>query len=278
LSVVIKALFSKSAQACALVDPATVDVAVSVRALVKEYRNGSRANRGIDLDVPRGEIIAVLGPNGAGKTTFLRQLTTEIRPTSGSIRVFGIDAVREPARVKRLMGIMPQEAGLFDTLTVRTHLELFARLKGLSRAAAVNATVSVVTALGLAPELDARVGALSGGQRRRILIALALLGDPPLLVLDEPTTGLDPASRRGVWFLLRRIAHHGTTIMLSTHYLDEADHLSHRIAIVHAGQIVACGTRAELLGRMPTRGSLEAMYFAITGERVADRDREDSTR
>src|ERR1700730_4152731 len=174
-------------------------LAVSVRGLVKRYKDGTEANGGIDLDVRRGEVVTVLGPNGAGKTTFLRQLTTELLPTAGSVSVFGVDAVKEPERVKCVMGITPQEAGVFENLTVREHLEFFARFKNLSRREARAAAHEVIRELNLVDETNKRVGALSGGLRRRILLGLALLGPPPLLVLDEPTTGLDPASRHSVW-------------------------------------------------------------------------------
>jgi ABC-type multidrug transport system ATPase subunit len=224
--------------------------AVCVRGLMKQYRNGTEANRGIDLDVRRGEVVAILGPNGAGKTTFLRQVTTELRPTAGTIRVFGLDAISEPQHAKRLMGITPQEAGLFESLTVRQHMELFGRLKGLSKAAAAGDSRRLIARLGLAPEAERRVGALSGGQKRRILIGLALVGNPPVLVLDEPTTGLDPVSRRAVWDLLRDVAADGAAVILSTHYMEEAERLSDRIAIIQAGRLIAFGSLTELLGRV----------------------------
>jgi ABC-type multidrug transport system ATPase subunit len=224
-----------------------------VRGLVKEYRDGTRANRGIDLDVRAGEIIAVLGPNGAGKTTLLRQLTTELRPTTGSIAIFGVDAIGEPSRAKKSMGISPQEAGLFETLTVRVHLELFARLKGLTAAAARAAAVATMTDLGLAADADRRVGALSGGQRRRVLIALALLGAPPLLVLDEPTAGLDPASRRMLWDVLHRAVRAGATVIFSTHYMEEAERASDRIAIISAGHVIAFGPLDDLVATIRDR-------------------------
>src|SRR2546425_7758521 len=155
-------------------------MAVRVRGLVKRYRDGTMANRGIDLDVRRGEMLSILGPNGAGKTTFLRQLTTELLPTAGTVEVFGIDALAAPQQAKRLMGITPQEAGVFETLSVREHFELFARLKGLSKKAAREAAAQTIHELDLDAETGKRVGALSGGQRRRILIGLAWLGRPPL--------------------------------------------------------------------------------------------------
>ncbi len=225
-------------------------VAVSVRNLIKRYDDGSEANRGISLDVRRGEVIAILGPNGAGKTTFLRQITTELRPTSGSVTVFGVDAIANPESVKRLMGITPQEAGLFDALTVREHLELFARFKNLSKLEAREVAHDVIAELDLVNETNKRVGALSGGQRRRILIGLALLGEAPLLVLDEPTTGLDPSSRRGVWGVIRRAVDKGATVMISTHYMEEAERLSDRIAIIAAGRLLEFGTLEELLARL----------------------------
>jgi ABC-2 type transport system ATP-binding protein len=229
---------------------APASLAVHVRGLVKRYKDGTEANRGIDLDVRRGELISILGPNGAGKTTFLRQITTELRPTSGSVEIFGVNAVSGPQRVKRMMGITPQEAGVFESLTVREHFEQFARLKGLARAEARAAAHEVVESLGLVAERGKRVGLLSGGQRRRILIGLALLGRPPLLVLDEPTTGLDPSSRQAVWGVIRRAVTDGATVILSTHYMEEAERLSDRIGIIAEGRLIAFGTLDELLARL----------------------------
>jgi ABC-2 type transport system ATP-binding protein len=224
--------------------------ALSARGLFKRYADGTEANRGIDLDVRAGEVVSVLGPNGAGKTTFLRQVTTELRPTEGGVEVFGVDAVEAPLRAKRLMGITPQEAGVFERLTVREHLELFARLKGLAKADAREASREVADELCLTGEWGRRVGSLSGGQRRRVLVGLALLGRPPLLVLDEPTTGLDPASRRAVWDVIGRAAERGAAVILSTHYIEEAERLSDRVAVILAGRLVAFGTPEELLGRL----------------------------
>jgi ABC-type multidrug transport system ATPase subunit len=226
------------------------EIAVRVRDLIKVYRDGTEANRGISLEVRRGEVVAIVGPNGAGKTTFLRQLTTELRPTAGSVSVFGVDAVAEPERAKRAMGITPQEAGVFERLTVREHFELFARLKHLSKREAREAAREVIEELGLSAETNKNVGALSGGQRRRILIGLALLGRPPLLVLDEPTTGLDPSSRRAVWSVIRRAVAVGATVILSTHYMEEAERLSDRIGVIAAGRLIAFGTLDELLVRL----------------------------
>jgi ABC-2 type transport system ATP-binding protein len=252
--------------------------ALSARGLFKRYRDGTEANRGIDLEVLAGEVISVLGPNGAGKTTFLRQVTTELRPTAGRVEVFGVDAVAAPLRAKSLMGVTPQDAGVFERLTVREHLELFARLKGLTKLEARAASREVADELCLLSELGRRVGSLSGGQRRRVLVGLALLGRPPLLVLDEPTTGLDPASRRAVWDVIRRAASRGAAVVLSTHYIEEAERLSDRIGIILAGRLVAFGTLEELLGRLERsyrvsyrdplepEGEMRSLYFASFAE------------
>lgn len=228
-------------------------LAVRVSQLFKTYKNGTQATRGIDFNARRGESIAILGPNGAGKTTFLRQLTTELKPTSGAIEIFGINAIREANKAKSLMGITPQEAGVFETLTVREHLELFGKLKGLSKTEARNQTAEILKNLELESELKRKVGELSGGQRRRILIGLALLGKPPLLILDEPTTGLDPVSRRAVWNLLKRVIADGATVILSTHYMEEAEFLSSRIAFINGGKIVADGNLSELRANFPNK-------------------------
>jgi ABC-2 type transport system ATP-binding protein len=252
--------------------------ALSARGLFKRYRDGTEANRGIDLDVLAGEVVSVLGPNGAGKTTFLRQVTTELRPTKGSVEVFGVDAVASPLDAKRLMGVTPQEAGVFEQLTVREHLEFFARLKGLPKPEARAASREVAEELCLKSELGRRVGSLSGGQRRRVLVGLALLARPPLLVLDEPTTGLDPASRRAVWDVIRRAASRGAAVVLSTHYIEEAERLSDRVGVIYEGRLVAFGTPEELLGclersyrvsyrdPLDPEGETRSLYFASFAE------------
>lgn len=241
-------------------------LAVQARSLVKRYADGTEANRGISLDVRRGEVISIVGPNGAGKTTFLRQLTTELKPTSGAIEIFGINAIAAPDQAKKLMGITPQEAGVFESLTVREHFEFFARIKGLPKCEARATTREMSAALDLSAATEKRVGHLSGGQRRRILVGLALLGRPPLLVLDEPTTGLDPASRHAVWQVIRRAVAEGATVIFSTHYMEEAERFSDYIGIVCAGRLIAYGALDELFER------LDKSY------RLAYRDRLDELR
>ena len=242
------------------------EIAVSVTNLVKRYKKGTEANRGIDFIAQKGEVIAILGPNGAGKTTFLRQLTTELKPTSGKIEVFGVDVINEPQKAKLLMGISPQESGFFETLTVKQHLELFGKLKGLNKAESQRQTAELLKALDLENETRKLVGQLSGGQRRRILIGLALLGNPPLLVLDEPTSGLDPASRRLVWNVLKKVNDEGATVIVSTHYMEEAERLCDRVAFINNGQIVASGTVAELRAMFPSRYRIHYTFGQETAE------------
>lgn len=255
----------------------TPSIALQSAGIFKRYKNGTEAVRGIDLTVNSGESISILGPNGAGKTSFLRILTTELRPTDGSVNILGIDAIAEPQAAKTNLGVTPQEAGVFETLRLREHLALFGRLKGLSKLEANTQTERLLGDLGLKDSLGKRVGDLSGGQRRRLLIGLALIGGPPLLILDEPTTGLDPVSRREVWDLLKKIISNGTTLIFSTHYMEEAEFLSDRIAFINAGKIVALGTLEELQSRFPLRYRLrftldttkrktETLYFETFGK------------
>ncbi len=241
-------------------------IAVRVSQLFKSYKNGTQATRGIDFAARRGESVAILGANGAGKTTFLRQLTTELKPTSGAIEIFGIDAIANPNKAKLSMGVTPQEAGVFETLTVREHLELFGKLKGLNKSQARTETGEILNDLELTENAKKQVGELSGGQRRRILIGLALLGKPPLLILDEPTTGLDPNARRTVWLLLKQIIASGVTVIFSTHYLEEAEQLSSRIAFIDGGKIVKSGTLEELRATIPNKYRLN---YLNGNERIA---------
>jgi ABC-type multidrug transport system ATPase subunit len=240
----------------ALTEPVVLSAAlpaVSVRGLTKRYRKGTLANDKIDLEVPRGRVIALLGPNGAGKTTLVRQITGELEPTSGEIEVLGIDVCREPLRAKSLMGVVPQEALPYFHLRPKEHLALFGRLHGLSgRDAGARAEV-LIDALDLRPHVAKASRELSGGLRRKLLVGMAMMAQPPLLVLDEPTTGLDPHSRREVWALIRDLRDQGTTVLITTHYMDEAEELSDSVSVIGAGRIIAQGTIEELRARCHNR-------------------------
>ena len=226
--------------------PVSEALPVVVTGVNKRYKDGVWANRDISLEARPGEVLALLGPNGAGKTTLVRQITTELFPTSGSIRVFGHDVVTEPEQVKSLMGIVPQEATLFEHLTVRQTLRIFGKLRGLSRGQATQRADEVIADLSLAEHRDKIVERLSGGLRRRVMVGIASLGRPPLIVLDEPTTGLDPQARRDLWALLRRHREEGGAILLTTHYMEEAEALSDRVGIMRDGRLLALDTVANL--------------------------------
>ena len=218
----------------------TSDIPVlEVGGLNKRYRDGTWANRDITFAVEPGELLGILGPNGAGKTTLVRQITTELVPTSGTVRVHGRDAVSNPDSVKPMLGVVPQEATLYWGLTVFHHLRLFGRLRGLSRRDALDRTDHVIESLRLQEHRDRPIEALSGGLKRRVLVGIAALTRPSLMVLDEPTTGLDPESRRDVWSFIRQYRSEGTTVLLTTHYMEEAETLADRVAIIHGGRLLA---------------------------------------
>lgn len=227
--------------------------AIEVAGLTKRYRNGTLANDAIDLCVPRGAVLGLLGRNGAGKTTLVRQITGELQPTEGSVRVFGVDVVRDHVRARALMGVVPQEAEPYEELTPGEHLSLFGRLRGLGRREASRRADVLVETLGLTPHRRTVARELSGGLKRKLLLGVALIGDPPVLVLDEPTTGLDPHARRDIWAVLQELRGRGRTILITTHYMEEAEALCDEIAVINFGRIYAQGTVDDLRARRRSR-------------------------
>ncbi|MCU1364601.1 MAG: Daunorubicin/doxorubicin resistance ATP-binding protein DrrA [Ilumatobacteraceae bacterium] len=204
---------------------------------------------GLDLVAERGRVVALLGPNGAGKTTFVRAVATLVRPDGGSLRVDGIDVARRPADVRRQIGLAGQHAAVEPALTGRENLVLVGRLFGLSRRDARAQAAAVLDSLGLNEAADRGAKTYSGGMRRRLDLGASLVGRPRLLLLDEPTTGLDPASRIELWDTIRRLVADGTDVVLTTQYLEEADQLADRIVIIDRGRVVADGTPDELKQR-----------------------------
>ncbi|MFI6859908.1 ABC transporter ATP-binding protein [Streptomyces sp. NPDC050421] len=230
------------------------------------------AVRSIDMTVAAGEIVGLLGPNGAGKTTTLRMLTTLLAPTGGAATVAGCDLIADPAGVREKCGYVAQSGGVDPHITVREELVTQGRMYRLGRAEAVARAGELAGDLGLSDLLDRNTGALSGGQRRRLDIAMGLTHRPPLLFLDEPTTGLDPGSRNDLWDLVRRLRDEtGTTVVLTTHYLDEADALADRLVVIDGGLVVAEGTPAALKARhaQSPEASLQEAFLAITGRAPA---------
>jgi ABC-2 type transport system ATP-binding protein len=220
--------------------------AIAVTGLEREFEGQIRAVDGVDLEVAAGEIYAFLGPNGAGKTTTVRMLTTLLRPTGGRARVAGHDVVDEAAEVRRSIGVALQEAALDPLMTGRELIGLQATLHGLVGSEAERRGAALLQRVGLAQAADRRVGTYSGGMRRRLDLASALVHEPRVLFLDEPTTGLDPVSRKAIWEEVAALNREGTTVFLTTQYLEEADKLADRVGIIAKGRIVAEGTPASL--------------------------------
>ncbi len=220
--------------------------AIEVSGLERAYKGGLKAVDGIDLEVQAGEVYGFLGPNGAGKTTTVRMLVTLLRPTGGRATVAGHDVATEPQHVRRRIGVALQEAALDPLMTGRELMELQATLHGIAPREVSDRAEDLIGRVGLSDAQGRRVGTYSGGMRRRLDLAMALIHDPEVLFLDEPTTGLDPTSRTTLWNEVRRLKDNGTTVFLTTQYLEEADQLADRVGIISAGKIVAEGTPAAL--------------------------------
>ncbi len=212
-----------------------------------------RAADGIDLQIPQEEIFGVLGPNGAGKTTMLKMLATLLRIDAGWARVFGVDVAHQPHRVRQLVGVTGQYASVDENLTASENLWLFGRLQGISSARAKAIALDLLEQFGLQAAADKPIAKFSGGMRRRLDLAASLITRPPLIFLDEPTTGLDPRTRGQMWDTIRGLVADGCTLLLTTQYLDEADQLADRVVVIDRGRKVAEGTPDELKASSETR-------------------------
>jgi ABC-2 type transport system ATP-binding protein len=253
----------------------TSEPAIRVQGLEKSYKQKKkkklRVLRGVDFDVARGSIFALLGSNGAGKTTAANILSTLLKADAGTATVNGFDVAAQPADVRESISLTGQFAAVDETLTGRENLVLVARLRHLKGAGQI--ADGLLARFGLTDAAQRRAGTYSGGMRRRLDIAMSLIGNPPVIFLDEPTTGLDPKSRLEVHNSVRELAGRGTTVLLCTQYLDEAEQLADRIAILHQGRIIANGTLAQLKQLFPPakveyvekQPSLEDIFLAITG-------------
>jgi ABC-2 type transport system ATP-binding protein len=233
-----------------VVPAAPEDLAIEVRGLHKSFGD-QQALAGVDLAVPRGTVMALLGPNGAGKTTVVNVLSTLMRADAGTARVLGRDVGREPREVRRTIGVTGQFSAVDALLTAEENLLLMADLNHLPRPAGRVRVAELLATFGLTDVAGKQVGRLSGGMTRRLDLAMTLVGSPQVVFLDEPTTGLDPRGRHELWDLVRGLVADGTTILLTTQYLEEADQLASAIALIDEGRVVAHGTPAELKRRVP---------------------------
>ncbi len=248
-------------------DAAPPDLAVELRGLTKIYRangagNGLVALDGVDLEIPRGAIFGLLGPNGAGKSTLINILAGLVIKTSGTARIWGIDIDAEARQSRAAIGIVPQEITLDFFFTPRELLETQAGFYGVPKRE--RRTEEILAQVSLSDKADAPARALSGGMRRRLLVAKAMVHNPPVLVLDEPTAGVDVELRQQLWAMVRDLQARGTTILLTTHYLEEAEALCERIAIIHHGRVVACDTTAALVSKVDEKSMSLALVEPAT--------------
>jgi ABC-2 type transport system ATP-binding protein len=252
--------------------------AIQVQGLQKSY-NKLHVLRGVDFDVARGSIFALLGSNGAGKTTVVKILSTLLKADAGTASVHGFDVAKQPANVRESISLTGQFAAVDEILTGRENLTLVAQLRHLKNPGKISD--DLLDRFSLTEAAARKVSTYSGGMRRRLDIAMSLIGNPPVIFLDEPTTGLDPEGRIEVWQSIKELAGQGTTVLLTTQYLDEAEQLADQIAILHEGRIIVNGTLAELKQLLPPakveyvekQPTLEDVYLAIVGDRTAGTDK-----
>ncbi len=244
------------------------DAAIEVKDLEKRFGE-TMALQGLTLEVGRGELFGLLGPNGAGKSTTINILSGLLEPTAGVARVGGHALPKEARAVKEIIGVCPQEFGVFPYLTGRENVLLFGDLAGVPRRELKARADELLKRMGLDGEADRRVRGYSGGMKRRISVVTALIGDPEIAFLDEPTTGLDPQSRRAVWDFILTLKQRQRTVILTTHYMEEAEVLCDRVAIIDHGSLIALGTPAELKAQNGAK-DLEEVFLKLTGRRIRE--------
>jgi ABC-2 type transport system ATP-binding protein len=247
---------------------ARVSGVVAIEGLTKDYGD-VRAVDDLSLTISEAEVFGLLGPNGSGKTTTINCLTGILKPTSGTIRVGGVDVQKDGRRAREIMGFSPQETAVYSYLTGRENVELFGALGSVRKASLKARTDYVLEKVGLTEDADRRVGKYSGGMKRRVSIAMALVTDPRVILLDEPTVGMDPQARRAVWDFVLELRDRGKTIVLTTHYMEEAEELCDRVGIVDHGKLIALGPPSELLAKYGAK-DLEDVFIQLTGRTIRE--------
>ena len=234
--------------------------------------NGIKAVAGVTFTIAKGEIFGLLGPNGAGKTTTIRVLSTVLEADAGDVTVGGYSARKNPAEVRKLIGVCPQDLALYEDLSALDNLVFFGRMEGLDGKEAKSQAMSNLALMGLTERAKGKIAKFSGGMKRRINLAIALMGHPQMLFLDEPTVGIDPQSRNKIFETIQNLQKKGMTVLYTTHYMEEADHLCERVAIVDGGQVIAMDSPRELKKKIgnPDVVTLEDVFLNLTGRSLRD--------
>ena len=244
------------------------EAAIIVENLTKKFEDVTAVD-GLSLTVDKGELFGLLGPNGAGKTTTINILCGLMEPTSGLVKVGGYDVRKEPHKVKKLIGVSPQETAVYPHLTGKENIELFANLHAMSRKELGKNVDELLEKLSLRDHAKRQAGKYSGGMMRRINLAMALVHNPEIAFLDEPTVGMDPQSRRAVWDFIRELKRQNKTILLTTHYMEEAEELCDRVGIIDNGKLISLGTPQQLKKKSGAR-NLEEVFLRLTGRRIRE--------
>ena len=246
----------------------TMEPEIIVENLTKEFED-IKAVDALSLSVSKGELFGLLGPNGAGKTTTINVLCGLLKPTSGSVTVGGYNVLKEPEKVKTLIGVCPQDTAVFPYLTGRENMEFFANLHVLPKENLKKNVLTLLEKMGLQEDADRRVEKYSGGMRRRVNLAMALVHNPEIAFLDEPTVAMDPQSRRAVWDFIKELKKEGKTIILTTHYMEEAEELCDRVGIIDYGRLIALDSPAQLKEKYNAK-DLEDVFIELTGRRIRE--------
>ncbi|MBU7016416.1 MAG: ABC transporter ATP-binding protein [Theionarchaea archaeon] len=241
---------------------------IIIKNLTKKFEDVT-AVKDLSLTVPKGELFGLLGPNGAGKTTTINILCGLLQPTSGSVTVGGFNVSKEPEKVKALIGVCPQDTAIYDYLTGRENVEFFGSLHLMPKMDLIENTNILLEKMGLSEDADRRVQKYSGGMRRRVNLAIALIHNPHIAFLDEPTVAMDPQSRHAVWDFIRELREKGTTIILTTHYMEEAEELCDRVGIIDYGSLIALGSPHQLKKKYEVK-DLEEVFIELTGRHIRE--------